>query len=567
MFPQNVQLIITFLLLFVSAIVGGIIAKRFKQPLLLGYILVGFIVGNIFPGLLNKPMLDQAANVGVTLLLFTIGVEFSFHRLKKYLTHIAGAAMVQIIVCTLLFSAAFSLLGIAPPAAFLIAIAASLSSTAIAVRIFSEAGEMETVPGTASASWLVVQDLAVVPIMIILPLVVAGGGGLPFIVSGLVRAIFVLALLVLFGTFAVGRILNYVAKIGSREIFLLCVVGVVFAAAIATYAIGLSAALGAFIAGLLIAETSQNHAIFAEVRPLRDLFGVIFFVSLGMVLSAADVIAVLPILVGLSFLVILVKWFIVYLLARVRGFHKKNAFIMALALAQMSEFGFILAKEGKTLGVLSEDLYTLLVALTFFTIFFSTPLFTRAHDVYYFLHKTLGKAWPDVFPLREIEDTRKQLSLSDHVVICGYGRVGKYIGRALEMGNIPYVVVDYNQATVSSLRAKGIQVVYGDPADRSVLDYAQVDFARALIVAIPDRHTQELVISNARSLSKKLRIICRSHHEEDQAYLKALGVHTIVQPEFTASLFIAEKLLTDYGISSEDMAGKISRLKIEHGVG
>lgn len=565
---ENIQLISTFFLLFLSAIVGGIFAKWLKLPILLGYILVGFIVSNLFPSALNRQILDQAATVGVTLLLFTIGVEFSFHRLKKYLSHIAWAATLQIVSCTLLFFVFLSLVGIAGPAALLIAVAASLSSTAIAVRIFSEAGEMETMPGMASFAWLIVQDVSVIPIMVILPLVVAAGNtGLPFVLSGLVSSVFVLALLVLFGSFALGRILSYVAKIGSREIFLLCVVGVVFAAAILTYSIGLSAALGAFIAGLLIAETSQNHAIFAEIRPLRDLFGVVFFVSLGMVLSAAHVVGILPLLLGLSLVIIVMKWVVVYILARVRGFHKKNAFIIALALAQMSEFGFILAKEGRLLGILTEDLYTLLVALTFVTIFFSTPLFTNAHRVYYWLHRQLGKAWPDVFPVYEMPDEKKQLQLTDHVVICGFGRVGKYIGRALDMAQIPYVVVDYNQAAVARLREKDIQVVYGDPADRSVLDYAQVDLARALVVAIPDRHTQELIITNARSLSKKLRIICRTHHEEDQAYLKALGVGTIVQPEFTASLAIAERLLTEYGISDSDIRGNMSRLKIEHGMG
>lgn len=562
---ENIQLISTFALIFISSIVGGIIARKFKLPMLLGYIIVGFIVSNLFPSALNRQLLDQAASVGVTLLLFTIGVEFSFHRLKKYISHIAGVAVVQIIGCAIIFVVILMLIGIPIAPAILIGIAASLSSTAIAVRIFSENGEIETVPAMISVAWLIIQDLSVVPIMIILPLVVVGS--LPFVLSGLVRAVFVLALLVLFGTFVLNKILNYVAKIGSREIFLLCVVGVVFTAAILTYSIGLSAALGAFIAGLLIAQTSQNHAIFAEVRPLRDIFGVVFFVSLGMMLSAGDVSRMLPLLLGFAFLVILFKWFIVYLLARVRGFHKKNAFITALALAQMSEFGFILAREGKTLGVLSGDLYTFLVALTFCTIFMSTPLFTNAHNLYFWIHRQLGNAWPDVFSVGKINREREELPLSNHVVICGFGRVGRYIGRALDMAQISYVVVDYNQATVSSLREKGIQVVYGDPADRSVLDYAQVDFARALVIAIPDRHTQELIITNARSLSKKIRIICRTHHEEDQAYLKALGVGTIVQPEFTASLAIAERLLNEYGISDDDTRGSMSRLKIEHGMG
>jgi CPA2 family monovalent cation:H+ antiporter-2 len=168
---------------------------------------------------------------------------------------------------------------------------------------------------------------------------------------------------------------------------------------------------------------------------------------------------------------------------------------------------------------------------------------------------------------QELAPNSHELPISNHVVICGYGRVGKYIGRALEMAHIPFLVVDYNHATVTELRSKGISVVYGDPADKDVLDYAQVDFARAVIIAIPDRHTQEMIVSNAQTLNRHIRIICRTHHEEDQHYLKALGVQTIVQPEFEAALSVIERLLPEYGVSPNDLSGKISRLKIEHGLG
>jgi len=153
------------------------------------------------------------------------------------------------------------------------------------------------------------------------------------------------------------------------------------------------------------------------------------------------------------------------------------------------------------------------------------------------------------------------------VVICGYGRVGKYIGRALAMAGIPFIVIDYNHTTVHTLREKGIRTVYGDPSDIEVLDYAQVDKARVVIIAIPDRHTQEMVVANALTLSKTVRIICRTHHEEDQARLKAMGVHMIVQPEFEASLAIVTKILAQFGIQEDEITGKISRLKIEHGLG
>jgi CPA2 family monovalent cation:H+ antiporter-2 len=262
------------------------------------------------------------------------------------------------------------------------------------------------------------------------------------------------------------------------------------------------------------------------------------------------------------------KWILTFGLSRYLGSHKKTAFLTALAIMQMSEFGFIIARGGLDAKVLNSERYTLLVAMTFTTMFAGTFFISYGHKIYYWFYKTLGRLLPKIFSTKqELLASGEELQMKNHIVICGYGRVGRYIGRALDMAQIPYLVVDYNFATVAALRSKGVQVVYGDPADKDVLDFAQVDFARAVIIAIPDRHTQELIISNAQTLNRHIRIICRTHHEEDQKYLKSLGVQTIVQPEFEAALSVINKLLPDFGVTPDDIAGKITRLKIEHGLG
>ena len=199
----------------------------------------------------------------------------------------------------------------------------------------------------------------------------------------------------------------------------------------------------------------------------------------------------------------------------------------------------------------------------------STPILASGHGVYYWFARNVGRVIPKLFTQRDEAATShgEQYPMEGHIVICGYGRVGKYVGRALEMASVPFLVVDYNHQTVKSLREHGIHVVYGDPADKDVLDYAQVDLARAIIIAIPDRHTQELVIGHAQTLNRRIKIICRTHHEEDQARLKSLGVQTIIQPEFEAALAIVERLLPEFGVSLDDVSGKVSRLKIEHGMG
>ncbi len=574
--PHSITTITTLLLVFGSAIVGGIVAKKLRLPALIGYIASGVVFGNLLTSGIDEELLSKVADAGVTLLLFTLGVEFSFHRLKNALGAIAWAAIAQILISLLLFVLLFLWLGFGFLPALYVAIAASLSSTAIVVKVFSERGELDSLPGELSTAWLVVQDLAVVPIMIILPTLAAvqASGGMS--VTGVLAAVSVSLLksmAVLGGIWFLGRrgipkLLNYASSMDSREIFLLSTIGIVLLAAISSYAFGLSAALGAFIAGILISETSQNHAIFAEVRPLRDLFAVVFFVTLGMVLPMREIAGSFWLILAVAAVILVVKWFLVFGFTRYLGNHRKTAFVVAIALTQMSEFGFIIAREGVEHGALGHERYVFLVALTFVTMLSGTMSLSYVHTMYYWFYKTLGRFLPNLFTTKhELSPNREELAFSDHIVICGYGRVGKYIGRALEMAEVPYVVVDYNHTTVTDLKHRGIPVVYGDPGDKDVLDYAQVDLARAMVIAIPDRHTQEMIIGNAQTLNRKIRIICRTHHEEDQKWLKSLGVTSIVQPEFEAALSVINKLLTDLGVSAEDIAGKVSRLKIEHGVG
>ncbi|MEK9143237.1 MAG: cation:proton antiporter [Patescibacteria group bacterium] len=576
MFPHNFSLITTFLLVFAAAIGGGTLARVFKQPTILGYIAAGVLIGNAAFGIIDHAMLRLIAEAGVTLLLFTLGVEFSFLRLKKVLRSILVPAVIQILITLGAFLGLSIGLGIALLPSLFMAAVFSLSSTAVVVKILSERGELETMPGEVATGWLVVQDIAVIPIMILLPTIVTVwqkpemgvGGAMLSLLGSIMVAGLTIGLVVVLGKQGIPRLLKAAASVGSREILLITTVAIVFLSSIIFYTTGLSAALGAFIAGLIIAETSQNHAIFAEIRPLRDLFAVIFFVTLGMTVSLSMVVSFLPTILVFIVAIIIIKWIVVYGLVRMVGYHQKTAFLVGLSLTQVSEFGLVIAGVGMALGVLTADHYTILVAVTFGTLLVSTPLVAAGHEVYYWFTKTFGIVTPKLIGDRDIVlPGSEQYPIEKHIVICGFGRVGKYVGRALEMAGVPFLVVDYNHQTVKLLRERGVNVVYGDPADRDVLDYAQVDLARAIIIAIPDRHTQELIIGHAQTLNRRIKIICRTHHEEDQARLKSLGVTTIIQPEFEAAVTIVERLLPEFGVSPEDVSGKISRLKIEHGMG
>lgn len=571
---SSLSLITTFLLLLSAAIGGGVVASRLKLPSIVGYIAGGVLIGNLLSRFINHDVVSLIADNGITLLLFALGIEFSFHRLRRILTVVAWPTVAQLLLSFLLVLLLLVSFSVPFLAAIYLAAAAALSSTAIVVKVLSEKGELETVPGELATGWLIVQDLAVIPMLIIL----AAVSGLSDQTTSLVTtigavllalgksALLIITLLYL-GKHGVPKLLTIVAGFKNRELLLLSTIGLVFFVGLCTYSIGLSVSLGAFLAGLLIAETSQNHAVFAEIRPLRDLFAVVFFVSLGLALPLGTMISSLPIIVLMSVSVIVGKIFIIFILLRFLGYHTKTAFLTGLYLTQVSEFGFVLSQQGVSSGAMTSTHGVILTAVTFVTILASAPLISRGHELYYLVKTWLAK-FPRIFkaPAEEVYKD-EGLAIEDHVVICGYGRVGKYIGRALQMANIGLVVVDYNQHTIKHVKEQGIQTVYGDPGDKGVLDYAQVDKARCIVIAIPDRHTQALVIANAQSLNRKIKIMCRTHHEEDRGHLKSLGVQTIIQPEFEAALTIVAKLLADFGLTDEEITGKMQRLKIEHGVG
>lgn len=570
------SLIITLLLLFTAAIVGGLIAKKLRQPTLLGYIAAGILVGNLAGSFIAKGSVLAISDIGMTLLLFTLGLEFSFHRINKLLTNIFWSAATQIVATTVIFFGILILFGFEFLPALFFAIACSLSSTAIIVKILSDRGELETVPGEIAAGWSVIQDLSVIPIMFLLPIVATLSLSesvtlTPTILTlGLTicKALAAIILVILLGRFGIPKLLNLVASWSNREVLIITTVTIVALSALFFQLAGLSIALGAFVAGLLVADTSQHHAIFAEIRPLRDLFVVIFFVSLGMSMPAALLIKWLPQLLGMGLFIIIIKAGVIYLLARFMRFHRKTAFLVALTLTQISEFAFIIGKLGVSSGALVEDQYLFLVALTCFTILVTTPVIAYAPALYYGLQRKFGKWLPHIFPPGfETGQPDSGLPIRNHVVICGYGRVGKYIGRALELNNVPYVVVEYNHTIVGKLKELNIPVLYGDPAELGVLDYAQVDHARAIVIAIPDRATQELVIANAQTLNRSIKIICRSHYEEDRTRLKTLGVTTVIQPEFEAALSVVRQLLPNFGIPSTQIPPTLTQLKIEHGMG
>lgn len=559
-------------ILLVTAFFGALVARKLRQPLILGYLVAGLTVGSLaIQAVRGGEVLLALAEIGVAFLMFSLGVEFSLARLSRVRTVAVWGGVVQILLTILLGALLFPRFGFDFYSSLFLAAAFSLSSTAVVVKILTERAEIDSLPGEIMLGWLVIQDLAVLPMLLLLPALaeVDFSGFLPVLLA-LAKSGIILVAVFWLAAKAVPAALDWIVGLNSRELLVLAVVSFVLFSAIAASLIGLSPALGAFLAGLIVAETSQNHAIFAEIRPLRDVFSILFFVSLGMLVQPAFLVAHLTQIVALAAIVIIIKLILVTALVLYLGYHAKTAVIVGMGLVQVGEFAFVLVRVGLTQGLVDELVYSTVLAVAILTILVTPSFVSLAPKAYIFLRhfssRRLPRLYGYLFAKYDARPRLDELELEGHVVVCGYGRVGRWLGRALQLTQVPYVVIDYNWQVVSQLQEEGVKVIYGDPTERDVLDAAQTEKARAIVIAIPDRRTQELVISHAQTLNKKILIVSRAHHHDEQIRLKDLGAAEVVEPEFEAGLSMIHRLLQHFGVPREEVAGKIKRIKIEHGM-
>lgn len=569
----NLSLIWTIAIVSGLAFLGGFLAKKLKQSTIIGYLLAGILLGSwLISRLQAAQILTGLAEIGIAFLMFTIGLELSFKRLYRVRDIVLWGAILEIlgvIVFGVLFLQVF---GFDFYSSLFMAAAFSLSSTAVVVKILSEKGELDTLHGEIMLGWLLIQDLAVLPMVVILPAVAGvGDGGWGGLIFSVAKAVVFLVLAILLGRKILPFVIGKVADLKSRELLLLAVVAVCLFLALISAALGLSIALGAFLAGIIISETSERHAVFSQIRPLRDIFSILFFVSLGMFLTPKFLMVNLLQILGLSLGVMGLKFLIVLILIFYLGYHAKTGILVSLGLVQVGEFAFVLASLGMNQGLIDSQVYSLILSVAVLSLLATPGLILIAPKLYLSLRKISQKSFPKIYNrLFTRYDSFKPhaagLDLENHIIICGHGRVGSWIARALRMIGVPFVVIDYDHQVINKLKEKEIPVLYGDPADIDVLDYAQVEKAKVVIIAIPDRTTQEMIVANCQTLNPKVKIITRIHHESDQSRLKALGVTSIIQPEFEAALSIIHRALQFFGVTREEVTNKIKRIKIEHGI-
>jgi len=545
-------------LIIVAGLCGGILARLLRLPLLVGYVAAGVFVGPHTAGPTVHQIRDVEllAEIGVALLLFALGLEISFRDLQP-VRHIAllGGPIQIVLTSTAGALAGWKILGMSPTESIWLGAMISLSSTTIVFKTMSAGGVTSTLASRAMIGLLLVQDLAVIPLLIILPQLSDLNNALPNLMRAVVTAAAFLLAIVVVGIWLLPRLLQWILTWGSRELFLVSIVAAGVGVGYATHSVGLSFALGAFVAGLVLSESELSHQALSDVVPLRDIFGLLFFVTVGMLFDPRFVLAHLGLVALVVLLIFLGKALILGGLARAFGYGNMAPWIIGLGLSQIGEFSFVLARSGLTGGFISKDSYDLVLSCTILSMALS-PLVSSAA-------LPLGRAWrsrrkpaPALRAIGLPKDT-----LRDHVVVAGFGRTGRAVARVLCASQIPMVVIELNHALLRDLTTQKVPAVWGDVTREEILRAAGLENAKILVVAVPDQYTVHLSIERARRLNPAVFVIARAVREHHVAELHKLGVDAVVQPEFEGGVEMVRQALIRYQYNEADALRLVDTLR------
>ncbi len=536
------------ILLIVAAFFSGLLMQKLGQPLILGYMLVGFILGPHTGGVTVSSIheIELLAEIGVALLLFALGLEFSFKDLKEVKKIALIGTPIQILLTIGLGLGIGHFLGWELRQSLWFGALISLSSTMVILKTLMNQGWIGTLSSKVMVGMLIVQDLAVVPMMIILPQIHTAEIGLSALGYAAVKAAFFIAVMVLLGTKLLPRLMTHIAKLGSRELFLLAITAIGLGIGYVTYLFGLSFAFGAFVAGMVLSESDYGHQALSDIIPVRDLFALLFFASVGMLLEPAFLLQHWSEVILLVVLVSVGKGCIFAALSRLFGYGNVVPFAVGLGLFQIGEFSFVLAQVGLVTGSISHDLYYFVLTTAVVTMVLTPLVSGRTAQLY-----ALKKRWFKHEPLETKNIPEK--GLQNHVVIAGGGRVGYQIAEVLTRLGLQSVIVEIDQRRLEKAKIGGIPVVYGDAGHEIVLEAAEIAGASLLVVTMPSIVVARSIIKHAKRCNSRIEVVARTSDAEFLPVFAELNVRGVVLPEFETGLEMIRQVLLDLGIPAPEI--------------
>lgn len=559
---HDVSLLKDLIILLLAAVPIGFVFSRLKLPGIVGFMITGVVIGPYGLRLIaDVEAINALAEIGIVLLLFVIGLEFSLKRLLEMRRFVLLGGGLQVTITILISAVLLRTVGLETERAIFYGFLFALSSTAIVLKSYTDRAEIDTPHGRSAVGILLFQDICVVPMMLLIPVLSGERTGAPTnIVTSLGTAVVAVAGIILAARYVVPTALFQIVRLRSSEVFISFVVLLILGTSWLTSQLGLSLALGAFIAGLVLSESEYSHQIVSDILPFRDVFNSIFFISIGMLLSLsalyANLLTVGVWIVGIFFMKLVVVLAVMVIFNPLR-----ISLVAAIGLSQVGEFSFVLARAGLEYNLLPADDYQRFLAASI-VLMSATPLLIQAapriayaiQSLFTHEHKPGSESQPFNPGGEEI---------SGHVIVVGYGLNGRNLSKVLERAHLPFLVLEINADSVRAAAARGVPIYYGDSTRREVLERAGIEKARLIVLAISDPIATRRTVWLARQMNPTIHIIVRTRYMSEMADLYGLGADEIVPEEFETSLEIFSRVLTHYGIARNVIQSEVDEIRRE----
>ena len=549
------------------SVVVVFILQRFRLPSILGFLITGLIIGPYgFSLIQSQEQIEVLSEIGVILLLFVIGMELTVKQLSSIKRTVFYGGFMQVGLTITITSIIFLFLDFPWQQAVFVGFLFSLSSTAIVLKILQDRNEISSPHGRTALGLLIFQDIIVVPMMLFTPLLAGNSTDLISEVLLLLGKSGLIVLLTYLGArYIVPRAMYLIAKTKNKELFLLSTITLCFAVAFLTSLAGLSLALGAFLAGLIISESEYSYQATSTILPFRELFISFFFISIGMLLNLDFLMENIVIVMGLVLVVFALKGTIIALVTALLKYPLRTVVLTGLALFQVGEFSFILSRIGIEYGLLTVEMnqYFLSVSvvsmlLTPFVIIFSERISSLI------LNSALQKPWDLIIKNPKLEDRSNLKDLENHLLIIGYGINGRNLARAARYANIPYVILELNAQIVRKERTKGEPIYYGDAVHEHILERLRVKKARVVVIAISDPSASKLIVSNIRHLSPSVYLLVRTRYVKEIESLLAMGADEVIPEEFETSVEIFSRVLSNYLVPIDELENLVDNIRADN---
>ena len=561
--PHSFPLLQDLLLLLLASVPIAFIFHRLRLPTIVGFMITGVLIGPHGLGLIKDvEAIEVLAEIGVALLLFTIGLEFSLRRLLEMKRLVLLGGGLQVVTTTLVVTGVARLFGRPVNEAIFFGFIFALSSTAIVLKSYIDRAEIDAPHGRAGVGILLFQDLSIVPMMLLIPILSAREGvsaGRITVTLGI--AVGTIVFIFFTAKTLVPYLLHHIVRLRSPEVFIISVVLLSLGTSWLTLQVGLSLALGAFIAGLVLSESEYSHQIVADILPFRDVFNSLFYMSIGMLLSLSTLNS--NALIVLTWVVALTvgKALLVLAVVRLLGYSLRVSTMTALGLAQIGEFSFILAKAGLSQGLLTELDYQRFLAASILSMIAAPFLIKAAPRIGYAVQSLVSPGSllePSVIGFDQSEPDMRR-----HVIIIGYGVNGRNLAKVLRRTRVPYLVMELNAEVVREARAQDERIIYGDATRKEVLHHIGLEQARILVLAISDPTASRHTVWLARQMNPTIHIIVRTRYMSEMSDLRELGADEVIPEEFETSIEIFSRVLREYGLAQHVIQRQVAGIRSE----